>query len=287
MRELFSRKRRTIRFSLFVMALLSLLATMSLSRRTTLVAYAMQDDAVQTVFSNPAAIVCADRVSNGAGTNPGLPPAGVYPSTVTVAGLTGTVSKITVTFAITSTFPDDLDVLLIGPTGARSIVISDAGGSGDHTNLSYTFDQTAATAFPDAGTTPIPVGTYRPGNYIGLATPEPGGQDNFPTPGPGLTSYTADFNVFNGTNPNGVWSLYVVDDQQIDLNSLPGGWSIDITTAGGATHNTYDFTGDTSTDFSVLTLGATGSPITWKVLRNPADPAPNAAFIRIFDYGIV
>jgi hypothetical protein len=128
------------------------------------------------------------------------------------------------------TFPDDLDILLVGPTGARSLVISDAGGSGDHVNVMYTFDQDAAAAFPDGGTTVIPAGTYRPANYLGLATPEPGGVDNFPTPGPGLIQYTADFSVFNGTDPNGTWSLYVVDDQVIDVGGLPGGWSIDVTT---------------------------------------------------------
>lgn len=181
-----------------------------------------------TVFSNPAPIVPVDRPSNTAGTNPGLPPAGVYPSIINVTGLTGTVTKVTVTFALTTTWPDDLDVLLVGPTGALSLVMSDAGGSGDHTNVSFTFDQTAAGLMPNDPTTPIPAGSFQPSNYTGLAAPEPGGQDNFPSAG-GLMSYPADFNVFNGTNPNGEWKLYVVDDQAIDTSSLPSGWSIDIT----------------------------------------------------------
>src|SRR5687768_9214501 len=106
-----------------------------------------------TVFSNPAPINPADRTSNNAGTNPGIP-ASNYPSPIVVSGLTGTVTKITVTFSVTSTFPDDMDVLLVGPTGARSLVMSDAGGSGDHTNVSYTFDQTAAATMPDNPTAP-------------------------------------------------------------------------------------------------------------------------------------
>jgi subtilisin-like proprotein convertase family protein len=219
-----------------------------------------------TVFSNPAPIAPADRASNNAGTNPGIPPSN-YPSPISVSGLTGTVSKVTVTFAITSTFPDDFDILLVGPTGARSLVISDAGGSGDHTNITYTFDQTAATAFPDGGTTVIPAGTYRPANYLGLATPEPGGQDNFPAPGPGLMSYTADFNVFNGTAPNGTWNLFVVDDQVIDTMSLPSGWSIDITTAGGGggSDAAVDFNGDGRSDYVVVrnTGGGSGGQVTW------------------------
>lgn len=57
----------------------------------------------------------------------------------------------------------------------------------------------------------------------------------------------------------------------------------------GSAFPLYDFTGDQRTDFTTLSFGAgnKGDPITWKVLRNPADPAPNAAFIRVFDYGIV
>jgi hypothetical protein len=48
----------------------------------------------------------------------------------------------------------------------------------------------------------------------------------------------------------------------------------------------YDFTGDARTDFSTLDIGADGTPIRWRVLRNPADPAPGAAFIRVFDFGV-
>lgn len=49
----------------------------------------------------------------------------------------------------------------------------------------------------------------------------------------------------------------------------------------------YNFTGDARTDFVNVVVGTVGTPITWKALRNPADPAPNAAFIRVFNYGLV
>lgn len=184
-----------------------------------------------TVFSNPAPVVPLDRVSNNAGTNPGLPPTEVYPSVINVFGLTGVVTKVTVTFTITTTFPDDFDILLVGPTGAMSLVMSDAGGSGDHTNITYTFDQLAAAAMPNDPTAVVPSGTFQPSNYAGaLTATEPSGQDNFPMAG-GLMSYPTNFNVFNGTDPNGQWKLYVVDDQVIDRVNLPTGWSIDITSA--------------------------------------------------------
>ncbi len=172
---------------------------------------------------------------------------------------------MTVTFAITTTFPDDIDVLLVGPTGVRSLVMSDAGGSGDPVNVSYTWDQSAAALMPDGPTTIVPSGTFRPSNYAGLATPEPAGQDNFPAPGPGLMSYPADFNIFNGTNPNGTWNLYVVDDQVIDLVNLPGGWSIDITTAAVTADAPYDMNGDGRSDYVVVrnTGGGPQGQVTW------------------------
>lgn len=265
-----SRNYLGIRLFISMLVIFSLLAMLSLSSPHSTVAKATQDDApeaTEVVFTNPTPILCADRVSNNAGTNPGLPPAPVYPSTINVAGLSGTVTKVTVSFAITSTFPDDLDILLVGPTAARSIVLSDAGFTADLVNVSYTFDQSAASAFPDQPATAVPAGTYRPANYLGFATPEPGGVDNFPTPGPGLLNYATDFNIFNGTNPNGVWSLYVVDDQVLDVNnSLPSGWSINITVAGPPTvpaSRVCDFDGDNKTDLA--TVRTIGGELTWLI----------------------
>jgi subtilisin-like proprotein convertase family protein len=211
-------------------------------------------------FNNPAPVSPVDRPNNNAGSNPGLPT--LYPSTINVSGLPLSISKVTVTFAVTSTFPDDLDVLLVGPTGARSLVMSDAGGSGDPVNVTYTFDQSAPTTMPDAPTTIVPAGTFQPSNFTGLATTEPAGNDNFPAPGPGVLAYPTTFNVFNGTNPNGVWSLYVVDDQNIDNVSLPSGWSIDIT-AGAPSELLYTTNGSSISRFNHDALGVvTTVPVT-------------------------
>jgi len=201
-------------------------------------------------YTNSSPITPADRPS-GTGTNPGLP--AVYPSTITVAGLSS-VSKITVTFAVTGTFPDDLDVLLVGPTGAQSLVMSDAGSTADLSNVTYTFDQAAAAPLPDTPATAAPAGSYQPSNYAGLVTLEPGGADSFPAPGPGSLNYPSTFNVFNGTNPNGDWSLYVVDDENIDSNSLPSGWTLNITPTP-VTETIYATSGN---DIATFNNGATG-----------------------------
>lgn len=61
----------------------------------------------------------------------------------------------------------------------------------------------------------------------------------------------------------------------------------DSANAPAATSPLFDFDGNGRTDWTVTTTPATaGQPITWKILANPASAAPNAAFIRTFNYGI-
>ena len=47
----------------------------------------------------------------------------------------------------------------------------------------------------------------------------------------------------------------------------------------------FDFQGNNRTSFTTLAFPA-GGPIRWKITGNPANPAPNAAFKREFDYGL-
>ena len=263
----FTNRRFARRLTVFMMVL-ALIAVISFSTQPASVVKADLDtqQATQVQFTNPAPIVPADRPSNSAGTDPGVPPMADYPSLMNVAGLTGTITKVKVSFEVTSTWPDDLDILLVGPSGAKTLLVSDGGGGGNISNRTFTFDQAAATAFPDDGTDdmPVPAGTYIPVNYAGFVTPEPGGQDNFPMAG-GLQAFPAPtFEVFNGTSPNGNWSLYVVDDQVIDNNSLPNGWRLDITTTTTPTTPTSrvcDFDGDNKTDIAVVRNS--GGPLTW------------------------
>jgi subtilisin-like proprotein convertase family protein len=147
-------------------------------------------------------------------------------------------------------YPRDLDVLLVGPTGARTILMSDAGGPNLFNARTYTFDQSAGSDFPD-DVTPAN-GSYKPFNYAGDVTIETGGIDNFPTSGPGSLNYgTANLNVFNNRNPNGTWSLYVVDDENVDSGSIAGGWTLNITSAF-PTARVFDFDGDLKTDLSIF-----------------------------------
>ena len=44
--------------------------------------------------------------------------------------------------------------------------------------------------------------------------------------------YATDLSGFTGTDPNGTWSLYIVDDAQMDTGSVSGGWSLDLAGVG-------------------------------------------------------
>ena len=167
------------------------------------------------VFLNTAPITIIDGM---APPTPALP----YPSSITVSGLSGTVKDVNVTLTgFGHAFPDDVDILLVGPTGANTLLMSDACGSVAMSGVSLTFDDAAASFLPDAG--PCASGSYKPSNYLATA-------DVFPAPAP-APSATVSLTNFTGTAPNGTWSLYVVDDLSGDAGTITGGWSLTITSA--------------------------------------------------------
>jgi hypothetical protein len=97
--------------------------------------------------------------------------------------------------------------------------MSDAGGGTDAVNANLTFDDAA----PGIGATVV-TGAFSPTNI--------GAGDLFPAPAPaGPYPDPQQLSVFNGLDPNGTWSLYVVDDAGTDTGSLTGGWSLSITTS--------------------------------------------------------
>jgi subtilisin-like proprotein convertase family protein len=143
-----------------------------------------------------------------------------YPSTISVAGLSGIVTDVNVTLkGFTHTWPSDVDVLLVGPAGQNLIVLSDVGYSYSVTALNLTLDDAAAGSLPASSA--LTSGTYKPTNS--------GTGDTFPAPAPTPSSATT-LATFNGANPNGTWSLYVYDDSGSDLGSVSGGWSLWIAT---------------------------------------------------------
>jgi uncharacterized repeat protein (TIGR01451 family) len=219
--------------------------------------------------------------------------AGPYPSTISVAGVTGVVSKTVVALHdLTHTFPSDINVLLVSPAGGEVLLMSHAGGGYGLTDVTLVFADSADNVLPDGSR--INTGLYRPSAY--------GTTPAFPNPAP-KAPYASALATLNSANANGTWLLYVLDDKIGDSGAIAGGWSLDLTAAtpvsglisaqltpviangffqlsvAGTPGRAYIV--ETSTDFaswtpvSTNTAAADGTFVT-----DPVAPGPNAQFFR-------
>jgi subtilisin-like proprotein convertase family protein len=145
-----------------------------------------------------------------------------YPSAIVVPATTGTITKVTVTiYGLTHARQNDLDILLVGPLGQKVLLMSDVGGGVSVANVNLTFDD-AATVFLPTSAVSITTGTYKP-------TDSGATSDAFSASAP-AAPYDLNLAVFNGTNPTGTWSLYVMDDRGINTGSISGGWRLSLQT---------------------------------------------------------
>src|SRR5665213_3527533 len=162
---------------------------------------------ITAAYNNPAAIVIPD-----------VGPASPYPSIIQVSNLTGLlVSQVTATLnGFTHSFPRDVNILLSSPAGQQLVLMGHTGGAYSVTNLALTFADAATQNLP---ATQLTSGTYLP--------TEIGAFDTFPGLAPATNATT--LAVFNGTNPNGPWSLYVYDDTQGNNGAIANGWSLGLT----------------------------------------------------------
>jgi hypothetical protein len=135
-----------------------------------------------------------------------------------VSGFTLPAALEQVDVTISHTFPDDIDMLLVGPGGQNAIILSDVGANADVTNLLLKLSDAGTAALPDAG--PLVAGTFRPTNVT--STPA----DAWPAPAPIPTGGSA-LSAFTGTNPNGSWRLFIVDDESTDAGSSSG-WCLNL-----------------------------------------------------------
>jgi subtilisin-like proprotein convertase family protein len=148
---------------------------------------------------------------------PASGPANDYPSTVLVSNLAAGVTDLTVTLqGLSHTFPDDLDILLVGPNQTSVMLLSDIGGGTPISNAVVTLADFAPLA-PNDG--PILDGFYRP-------TDVASDSDLFPLPAPG-EPYATNLSVFANADPNGIWRLFIRDDSDGDSGSLQG-WSLNF-----------------------------------------------------------
>lgn len=137
-----------------------------------------------------------------------------YPATITASGVQ-IVNNLHVRLSsFAHPFPDDVDVLLVGPGGQRVLLVSDAGASASANATLIFHDQWGPVSDP------IATGAYRPTNV------DDGSLDIFPAPAP-PGPFGSALSVFRGLDANGTWSLYVVDDDAEGAGTIAS-WQLEI-----------------------------------------------------------
>lgn len=167
--------------------------------------------AATTTFSNTTAITPGDLDN-------------APQSDITVTGLTGVVTDVNVFInGFSHTNPDDIEALLEAPFGQTTVLMNDAGGTDDISNLDFIVNDQGIGPMPNATTlASVP---YEPTDHAMQPGLEP-----FIAPAP-PPPYGLTLSLSQGTDPNGVWTLYVDDDVfNTFTGSIAGGWALQITT---------------------------------------------------------
>ena len=190
-----------------------------------LVVSSVSAQAVQTgtrTFSNETQIkVPANRIAGQTGGQ-----ASPYPSSIRVTGFKRVTDVNVILKSVGHTDPDDMDILLQGPTGRKAILWSDAGGTTDILDVRVKLDDEASQFLPNEGQ--VFPGNYMTSNYIGQV----GDNDIWP----GVTQNgNRLLSTFDGTDPAGGWRLFVNDDlaQPDDGNrtgtgTINSGWALQV-----------------------------------------------------------
>lgn len=196
------------------------------------VALALLATSVALVGARPAAAASTATVKNTTAIiGPSTGSANPYPSTINVSGLgTSLLGMKVVLRNVDHTCTKDFDILLVGPDGTKTTLMSDNGapaieftGCTDLKKDSITFDD----ACPDFANS-MPSGAdicVRPSDNDAL------GHQGDSWPGVGDSYPALNLSTFNGKNPNGAWKLYVVDDANDDKGNINGGWELQLNTS--------------------------------------------------------
>jgi len=185
--------------------------------------------------------------------------ADVYPTTLNVSGLTGN-KTISLTFTgLSTTYPGDMDWLLVGPGGQKFIVMSDVVSAfSTQTNATVKLIDTASANLPSGSLTNM-AGSWKPTDITSgdtFAAPAPAGPYLSPA-SVGTATFASTFGS-NGSTMNGTWNLYGVDDSSGDFSTITG-WQLTFESndyacsyTASSVRSRADFDGDGKSDVAVF-----------------------------------
>ncbi|MGD0367790.1 MAG: Ig-like domain-containing protein, partial [Acidobacteriaceae bacterium] len=271
----------------------------------------------QCTGSNPYTCTVTQSVSipagpNGTGFGTWVP-ASVYPSELTVSGLTGTISNISVQLhGLTSDGQgsglgtNDLGVLLESPNGTYLELMGQAGngnngelwtGSGVLLNIQDGGTQMPIAACPGGSQTAtwpnlvVSNGSSEGGPFKPTSCPFGETYDTYPSPGPGtltsgevaeptgMATLNGLFDGLGGSSLNGTWKLYLVNDEgesSIDDDQSISGWSLVFTLNQTQSGTTTTMSSSTNPSFTSGTGNST--TLTATVTGTPSPSGGTVAF---------
>ncbi len=144
-----------------------------------------------------------------------IPEQTVFTRTITVSGMPGILQTIEINGLISHTNNSDLDITLTSPDGRVATLTTDNGGSNDNVFA----DTQWADRFSFSGQIPYT-------NTAGITTDRLYSNN---VNSAGLVPEES-MSMFRGVNPNGVWTLTIVDDTVGNTGTL-NGWTLDMLTA--------------------------------------------------------
>ena len=159
----------------------------------------------------------------------------------------------------------DVDVWVdAAPPGANAGIGQDVILT--RSDVTLTFDDAAASALAASAT--LVSGTNQPSdNAPGRTLPYPAPQ----------RPYGALLSTFNGTDPNGVWSLFVFDSAVGDAGNLAGGWILNLTTV-----STVNPVADLGVTLAIATPGTLYSGTSFPFLLTVTNTGPaNATGVMV------
>ncbi len=160
--------------------------------------------------------------SNYVATNEAMGPAGPFPSSNLVSGVSNYVSDVAITVSnLEHSYPSDISLWVVGPGGESAMLMSYAAlHSSASIPVTITFDQNAPSVVPQFGS--LYAGSYQPAEY----SPPVFAASLTNVVAPGNTNLS----VFQGIAPNGWWSLYAYDSKAGDYGAISNGWAVAVTT---------------------------------------------------------
>jgi hypothetical protein len=209
--------------------------------KTSLINSATYQRVIDAGAGSPANILYANVVRNA------QPPIAIYensvanpyPSEITVSGLPPSIStapgsvKVNINgFSVSE--PDGVSMVLVGPTGIAMLIQGGVGYGTSPNFINYTISDDGPKEMPLYYTPLVDGAVYQPTDGSGANFPAPGPGGNYKSPGANCGQVDSEpcwrFSMaYGGTNPNGVWRLYVYDsDTRAKLGGSMQSWSLSI-----------------------------------------------------------